>query len=133
MNESLQEIRLQPSRESYHCYTELDFLRLRTLELENSMGCLRLLDIGLPVLKQTDLKLGPWDFYYYLPRHLSSPISLLKKLPITLNLMHDEIVFDAHWPATLYSRALEPLAQLISLPKVKLGEDGNIILNMLSS
>ncbi|KAK1146838.1 hypothetical protein N8T08_002599 [Aspergillus melleus] len=75
MNESLEEIRLQSARESYPRYTVLDFPRLKTLELANSLDCLPLFNIGLPALSQIDLKLGPTDFGYYLPYHLSSPTS----------------------------------------------------------
>ena len=132
MNESLEEIWLQTSSESKYCSSELNFPRLKTLELENSTHCLPLLNIGLPVLNEISLKLGPGDFNS-LSCHLSSSTSVLQKLPITLNLMHDDIFFDTHWPTTLDSQALETLAQLISLPNVRLGEDGRIILEMLSS
>ncbi|GIJ91857.1 hypothetical protein Asppvi_010832 [Aspergillus pseudoviridinutans] len=132
MNGSLEEIRLQTSRESGRPSTELNFPRLKTLELENSLDCLPLRNIGLPVLTQIDLKLGPGDFYD-LQHHLSSSISVLQKLPISLNLMHDEICFDNYWPTLLDSQDLETLAQLISLSNVRLGEDGNTILDMLSS
>ncbi|KAA8641403.1 hypothetical protein EYZ11_010859 [Aspergillus tanneri] len=129
MNESLKDIRLQTSRESNCCPTELNFPRLKTLELENSVDCLPL-NIGLPVLNQINLKLGPADFYS-LSLHLSSPISVLQKLPITLNLIHDEI-FDTDWQTTLDSEELETLAQLISRSNVRLGEDEKLILEMLS-
>jgi hypothetical protein len=131
MNESLEEMRLLASRESYRPSTELNFPRLKTLELEYSLDCLPLLGIGLPVLTQIDLKLGPGDFYD-LQCHLSSSISVLQKLPITLNFMHDEVCFDDYWPRELDSQALETLVQVLSLPNVRLGEDGNKILDMLS-
>lgn len=127
MNESLEEIRLQTLNDNKSCPTELNFPRLKILELENSMSCLPL-NIGLPVLNQINLKLGPGDFYD-LSRHLSSPISVLQGLPIALNLMHD-VCFDTDWQTRLDSQELETLAQLISRSNVRLGEDEKIIWEM---
>lgn len=133
MNESLEEIRLQclNDNKSFPGPTELYFPRLKILELENSMNCLPL-DIGLPVLNQINLKLGPGDFGY-LSCHLSSPISVLHRLPITLNLRPDGDFFDSDWQTCLDSRELKTLAQLISRSNVRLGEDEKTILEMLSA
>lgn len=135
MNDSLEEIRLYNSRENYPCYTVLDFPRLKTLELANSLDCLPPFNIGLPALSQIDLKLGPGDFGYDIPYHLSSPSSVLKRLPITLSLMQDDGVYS-HWLEELRDLDCplpEILTQLVSLPNVSLGEDDNTILQILSS
>lgn len=105
MNESLEVIRLQTSREK-RCSSliEPDLPRLMTLELESSMDCLYL-NIGLLVLNQFNPKLGPGDFYAP-PRHVLPPILVLQELSITLNTMHYQIFCSDYWHAELNKQEL---------------------------
>jgi hypothetical protein len=122
-------VSFESTRQGRFCPTELTFSHLETLELENSLSCLPL-NIGLPVLNGIDLNLGPGDFDN-LSRHLSSPSSVLQKLPTNLNFVR-EIFPGVDW-SQVSDEELDALNELKSLSNVGLGEDHKIIVEMFSS